>query len=378
MSEKPDFLDLKILEGLGKYGPRNVTDLARKLRLPAETLRKRLKRLNSHIFFKIYASIYHTKLGLKKAIVLASSIPGYEDLLFESLKIHDFWIFVSRCYGINEGCVGIYTIPKDYCAEFERFLNQVKKMGIARDVEVFWSTCFQTVNSKCNWFDPQSASWNFQWKEWIDEIPTRGTRLPYTLVDPEGFPVEGDKIDVLILKELEKDPTVTFAHLADILRISPQLIRYHYQKHIIERGLLEGFQVGTFHFGRAISDLFYFIFKFESKENLARFALSLMDKPFALGLGKILGKNWLLGYLCFPKQEFRRFIGNLSKLIKKGLLESYQYVIHDLETASRQTISYEFFKDGKWIYNHEKHIQDLQNLVKNAKTLKGSVVKKFA
>jgi DNA-binding Lrp family transcriptional regulator len=377
MSKKLDFKDLRILEGLAIYGPRNVSEVARKLNMPMETLRKRLKRLRSKIFLKTHVNLYHTNLGLKKAVVFAEAVPGYEDLLFNCLKQNDFWIGVIRGYGMFEGCVGIFTIPKDYCSEFEQFLKEIKQLSIARDIQVFWSTCFHSVHSRCNWFDPKSGTWTFQWDSWIDEVRSERTKLPYTLIDPKDFPVLGDQIDVLILKESEKDATISFEKLAKMLKMSPQLARYHYQKHIIERGLIESFEVTAFHFGRAVSDFFFFIFKFDSFEKLAKFASSLLDKSFVKGIGKILGENTLFGYLYLPKSEFRRFLNALSKLVKTGFLESYRYVIQDLEASSRQTISYEYFKDGKWAYNHKKHLENLQNLVRNAKTRRSEAIEKY-
>jgi len=367
MQEKLNYTDLRILEGLGIYGSRNVTGVARNLGFPPETVRKRLKRLSSQLFLRFNINIYHTNLGLKKAVILAEAIPGYEQLLFDSVRANDFWIAVARCYGMFEGCVGVYTIPKDHCAEFEQFLDEVKNLGAARSVQVFWSTCFQTVHSRCNWFDPKSEAWNFDWDKWIEEIPTEGTTLPYTLVDPDDFPIRGDQMDVLILKELEKDATISFTDLARILGVSPQLLRYHYQNHVIERGLMEGFEVTAFHFGRDVSDFLFFIFKFDDKEKLAKFASSLMDKPFAKGLGKILGENALFGYIYLPRSEVRRFIDVLSKLVRSNFVESYRYAIQDLKASLRQTISYEYFRNKSWIYDHKKHIQNLRDLVESAK-----------
>ena len=360
------------------YGPRNVSEVARKLSMPGETLRKRLRRLSSQFFLRFNINIYHTNLGLKKAVVFAEAVPGYEDLLFDCLKQNDFWIGIARCYGMFEGCVGVFTIPKDYCNEFNRFVKEMKQLGMARDVQVFWSTCFHSVHSRCNWFDPQSETWIFQWNKWIDEIKSERTKLPYTLVDPKDFPVLGDEIDVLILKELEKDATISLTNLAKILKISPQLVRYHYQRHIIGKGLIESFEVTAFHFGRAVSDFLFFIFKFDSFEKLAKFASSLLDKSFVKGLGKILGENALFGYLYLPKSEFRKFLKVLSKLFRTGFLESYRYVIQDFGASSRQTISYEYFKDKTWIYDHQRHIESLQKLIRNAKTRKSDVIKKYA
>lgn len=363
MSQNLDFSDLRILEGLAKYGPRNVTEVARKLDIHPETLRKRLRSLSSQFFLRFNANIYHTKLGLKKAVVFAESIPGYEDLLFNCLKTNDFWIAVTRCYGMNEGCLAIYTIPKDYCTKFHQFLDELERIGVARSVRVFWSTCFQSVQSRCNWFDPESETWKFQWDKWVEEIADEGTDLPYTLVEPKDWSVECDRTDVLILKELEKDATISFVDLAKKLEVSPQLVGYHFRNHLQRRGLMEGFEVTAFHFGMDKSDFFVFVFNFDSYGNLAKFASSLLDKPFTKALGKILGNNALYGYMYLPKSEFRRFIDALSKLVRNGLLQSYRYLIQDLTKSSRATIPYQCFKDGAWIYDHENFIEHLHKLV---------------
>jgi len=360
------FQDLRVLEGLAEYGPRNISEVARKLGIPAETLRKKVKRLSSQIFLRTNVNIYHTSLGLKKAVVFAEAISGYEDLLLDCLKQNGFWIFLGRCYGMFEGCVGIFTIPKDYLSEFEQFLNQIKRLGVAKNVEVFWSTCFHSVHSRCNWFDKQLKYWNFQWDNWIKETKNEKTKLPYTLVDPKDFPILGDEIDILMLKELEKNATIKTARLAEMLKISPQLARYHFHEHLVGRGLIESFEVSAFHFGRETSDFYFFIFSFDNHEKLAKFASSLLDKPIAKALGKILGKNALYGYIYLPRSEFRNFLKALSKLVKTGFLDSYRYVIQDLENSSRQTISYEYFKNGSWIYDHKKHMENLQNAVRNA------------
>ena len=356
--------DLRILEDLATYGPRNVSEVARKLNMPAETLRKKLKRLRSQIFLRTHVNIYHTNLGLRKAVVLAEAFSGYEDLLFNCLKQNGFWIAITRCYGMFEGCASVFTIPKIHCSEFEQFLNQIKKSGVAKNIDIFWSTCFHSVNSRSMWFDKQLGYWNLQWDDWIEEIKNEQTKLPYTLIEPEDFPILGDEIDVLMLKELEKDATVKIAKLAEMLKISPQLARYHFHEHLIGKGLIESFEVSAFHFGRGVSDFYFFIFSFDSYEKLAKFASSLLDKPFVKTLGKILGKNALYGYIYLPRLEFRNFLKALSQLVKTGFLESYRYVIQDLENSSRQTFPYEYFKNGSWIYDHKKHMENLQNVVR--------------
>lgn len=366
MNPRLDSTDVKILKCLGIYGPRNITDVARKLGMPCETVRKRVKRLISHFSLKFPGNVYHTNLGLKKAFVFADAVPGCEQILFNCLKTNDFWIYVGRYYGRYEGCYAIYTIPKEHTDEFEEFVNQLENIGIARNIWVLWSTCLHTVNVTENWFDPESKTWIFQWDKWIEEIPTKGTKLPYTLVDPKDFPLKADYIDILILTELEVDSTITLREIAKMLNMTPEAIAYRYKNHILKHGLFEKSQIFFPRFDKATSDFFVFTFRFDENEKMARFALSLLDKPFVYALGKILGEYALIAHIYLPRNEFRRFIHSLSELVRRGILQTYEYIIEDFKMKAAQTISFEFFKDKRWLYEHDKHIKKLLDLAKCA------------
>ena len=365
MRRKLDLLDVKILEGLGKYYPRNISEVAKKLNMPRGTLFSRIKTLSSYFYLRLVTNVYITKLGLKKAVVFAKATPGDEDLLFNCMKLNKFYTYLSRCYGSFEGCLGMYGIPKDHTLKFEQFIQEIKRLGVAYDVQILWSTCFYTVNRTSNWFDGSSQTWTFPWDKWVEEIQTEGTRLPYALVDPKDFPIKADETDLFIIKELEKDATISLTAIADKLGTTLQNVSYHYNLHVIKNGLLENFQVFIFPFDRTASDMFFFTFKFDNIEKITKFALSLLDKPFVYIVGKVLGENTITTQVYLPRPEFRNFIDNLLKLIRAGFLQNYNYVVQDIRSGkwSRETIPYEFFKNGSWAYDHREHIRSLHNLV---------------
>lgn len=364
MLKKLELRDLKTVEALEVEGPRNITKVARKLGIPAETLRKRVRRMTSRYSWRFHLNIYHANLGLKKAVVFAQAIPGKENLLFDSMKAHDYWLYVNRSYGMNEGCMALYTIPSNHTDNFETFVKHLEEIGVAAKTQIFWSTCFHYVHLTSSWFNKASKTWNLPLEEWAKQIPKQGTKLPITLRDPEDFPIKGDRTDILILKEMEKNPLVRMTNLAKKIGISQQLAAYHYLRHIQEQGLIESFEISFSYFDKASSDDFMFVLEFDSHEKLAKFASSLLDKPFARGLGKVLGKNTLLAHLYLPKIEFRKFVDILSGFIRSGLLKTYSYVIVDPTASKRQTISYEYFEKGKWLYEHEKMIKNLEKTVK--------------
>jgi DNA-binding Lrp family transcriptional regulator len=365
LPKKLDDLDVKILEALSSYGPRNITEIAKKVGISIEAVRLRIKRLSSLFWLGMSANIYHTYLGLKKAVVFFEAAPGYEDLLIEFLEIRGFCIYLTRCYGMYEGYVGIYIIPVGHETEFEEFLYEVKRLGLVRSIQTYWSTCFHTVGRTSKWFDFKSETWLFPWDEWIEEIKAKGTELPYTLIDPKEFPVKADEIDLLILKELEIDATTSLTTIAKKIGKKLQTVKYHYEKHCIGRGLIETFMIFIMPYEREISDLYFFLFKFASIEQLAKFALSLLDKPFVYIVGKIRGQNSIIAQIYLPKPEFRKFIDTLAKLIRMGLLEGYNYVVQDIREGTwfREELHPELFKHGIWIYDHKKHIKDLHDAV---------------
>jgi DNA-binding Lrp family transcriptional regulator len=357
-------LDIRIIEALSSMGPRNLSKAAESLGIKRETLAFRMKRMakNPRVFLRCHANVYHTNLGLKKAAVFAVAIPGKEQVLFECLKANGFWLYIGRSFWGVEGCDAVYAIPVEHCAEFEEFVYELKRLNVARDVQILWSTCFQGGRVTGKWFDKEKEQWIFPWDDWVKEIQNASTQLPYTLVEPEAFVNYADYNDVFILKELEKDATISLPQIASKLEITSQCVGMHFRDHVISKGLLEGYQIFILPFDMPC-DMLIFVISFHNFEMMARFANSLLDKPFVIMVGKIFGKNALVTNIYMPRVEFRKFVDTLSLLAKMKLVSDYRYVIQDLRIRSRQTISYEFFKGKEWIYNHKEHLMTLEALV---------------
>jgi len=370
MQNKLDYVDVKILEGLAENGPRNITRLAKQLGISRGTVIFRIKRMSTSFYLRLVTNLYHTNLGMKKVVVYAKAKPGQEDLLLDCMKINKFYIYLSRCFGTFEGCIGIYVIPIKYTTEFESFIKELRSLEVAENISLLWSTCFHTVNRTTVWFDSSCEVWIFPWDEWLEEIFSEAGELPYTLRDPESFTLKADKTDLLILKEMEKDATITLAEIARKLGTTLQNIRYHYERHIIQNRLIEDFQIAILPFERSTSDLFFFTFRFNEEEKMCKFAQSLLDKPFIFIIGKVLGKNAIVTQVYLPRIEFRNFVDALSKLARANFIESYDYVFQDLRPGRwiRETIPYQLFKGGSWIYRHEEHIENLHKLVMSQKT----------
>jgi DNA-binding Lrp family transcriptional regulator len=355
-------IDIKILEALCEHSPRNLSKVAKVVGISRYALEFRLRRMKSspQIFLKMFTSIYHTRIGLKKAVVFIEAQPGMEQFLFEILKINGFWLYICRSYGMGEGCTAVYAVPADHCNEFEEFIYAMKRLGVATRVKIFWSTCFQGGRITSTWFDSQRENWIFSWEEWIREVQTQKTDLPYTLMEPKSYSICADEIDVQMLMWLESDATKSIKEIAETLGIDRQRAHYHYKKHLLERNLIEGFEIFVMRYGDNPFVMAYFILSFHNYETFAKFTKSLLNKFFVLTMGKVLGENALIVEIFLPTGEFRNFIDTLSTMAKMKLVKSYKYAIQDLRRQCRQTFSGEFFRDDSWIYDHKNHMKKLQ------------------
>lgn len=360
---KLDEIDVKILEGLSILGPRSLTPIAKHLQLPARTVRHRVKRMldKSILFLRLHP--YHTNMGLKKVVIFVEAAPGFEDYLLDCLRANDFWIFLCRIYGPYEGCGGTWTIPKENVEDFLSFLNRLKDAGVARRYETMWSTCFEGISVMSRWFSVEDGTWTFNWDEWINEVETIEGDLPFTLVEPRDWPIKVDLEDVLIIKELEKDGRASLTDISKALGISFEKIKYHFSEHVSKLGVIEGYHVEIYRFPFPVCEILFFKFEFDDYDKMAKFALSLLDKPLAYFVGKVLGENALVSQVYLPKWEFRKFIRSLSTLIRRGLLKQYHYVIQDMYQTWRQTIGYEYFESGRWNYDNEKHNEELKKII---------------
>jgi len=359
-----DATNAKIMEGLGKHGPRNILALAKSIGLPPTTVAFRMKKLMKEGVLEIRTNLDYSRLGLMKAVLIAESKPGQKKKLRQVIDNLDYWTYLVRCYGKYDGYYTIFAFPAEYRKELEEYLDIAAQLKWFSRYIFCWTTNFTEVAPNFDWFDFKSKSWNFQWKHWIEEIQNASERLPRELMKPEGYPIRVDEIDVLILKELEKDGTAKFTELAEVANMTPQGVRYRYNKHIAGRGLLTDYEVATLPYPLPTSDMCSFTIDFETEEKLAKFVNSLQDKPFIFSYAKVIGQNSIVAHTYTPKTEFSKLIDSMNRLTEKKLTRSFLYVNLNGVSSQRQTISYEFFKENQWAYPHEEKLEILRKVTR--------------
>jgi len=358
-----DPTNAKILEGLGKHGPRNLLSLAKSIHLPPTTVSFRIKKLIEEGHLKIRSRLDYSKLGLMRATIIAEALPGFEDKLQRLIENIGYWTYVTKCYGRFNGFYSILAFPAENKKELETYLNEALRFKALSHYNLYWTTNFCEVAPNFDWFNFDRKEWHFKWHEWISEVLNGSQILSQRLLDPEGYPITADEVDLLILKELEKNGAVGFTQLAKVVGTTPQGIRYRYYKHVVKRKLIADYEVSIFPYPLQVSDMCSFVIDFENENVLARFSNTLNDKPFVLSFAKVIRQNSLIVHTYTPKLEFPHLIESLSRLTRENIISNFFYATLDILSFKRQTVAYDLFKEGTWSYNQRDSVEKLKKSI---------------
>src|SRR5947208_13045843 len=118
--------NIAILRTMKQHGPRNLLGIARKAKLPYTTVYNRVTKLESQGVLKTWIQPNCPKIGLSRAVVLATPHPGKEIFTREALKIPGFWLRIARCIGDCNGYYSLHGIPT---ASRQEFRSEERRVG---------------------------------------------------------------------------------------------------------------------------------------------------------------------------------------------------------------------------------------------------------
>ena len=356
-----DETNAKLLEALGEIGIRNITLLANSTKLPVTTVSFRLKKLMKEKVL-VTSNPDLSKLGLAKAFLIATAPLGRQTTLLETIRNTDYWTYIIRCYGKFDGYCAYFAFPASHMKELEKYIKEAKNLQVFTHSQFFWTTNSRVIPPNFSLYDFKKKEWTILWEKWVNDVLTGSSELPEAIKEPYEYQVLVDKKDLLIIKELQKDESIEFKKLAEIVGITPQSVSFRYHKHILGRNLIIDHVVDVYPFPPLLSDLYVFIINFNNEKNLAKFANACENSPFVVSYSKIIGRDSLIVNVYILKTDFPNLIKALNSLFTKNLIKSFTYATLDPTSYRRQTISYEYFENGKWIYASEEKIKKLREI----------------
>ncbi len=358
-----DETNFRIIQRIKECGPRNLQKVALKAKTPYPTVHARVSKLEKEGILRTWASPSYSKIGLIRAIVLLTPIPGKDLLAEEALEIPGYWLRIMRCMGECNGYYSVHAVPESNRSDFQQYLDHLISSNVARDYRIYWLEDQQTSIPNFEYYDVSAGKWRFAWETWLRQFSDHKLSIPAKIDLRKLSKPPFDKKDLIILKELMKNARITLAALARILGTTLPGAKYRFDK-MRERGLIQEFVVEFLPYSPEISDLYEIRLDFKDE----RFLLSKMNAflvlPFTLHQSRIRGMNSVAARVYLPRGEMSNLYALLSRLVRNGILTNFAYLLLDPLSIKTQTFSYEYYDDEKgWHYDNNGYINRLQNLV---------------
>ncbi len=354
-------MNIKIFSAMWKLGPRNLLEVSRQTGIPFTSVYHRVERIEKEGELA-YLTPKLSRLGMMRAVVLATARLGCEEAVTQALKAPNLWQTVNSCEGTFTHD-SVHAIPAPFINEFREYMRQLAKSGLIRRYKIILTGDYVPNFPDFNYYDAVTREWTFPWDQWFTEITNADPRK--TIDDPSEYEVSVDKKDLLIIKELQINARKSFAELAPKVGISLHGVKYHFDKKLVPDGLIQNIQFNVVPYPKEVTAFHEIMLEFNSKLDLNKFYSVIPELFFVVGTSKVLERNAILLRTYILESQLSKLLAFFSELAKAGLLQSYSAVRKDLKSRISQTISYELFDDEEgWTFSLEKCLEELSTLRK--------------
>ena len=326
----------RILEIIQSYqGLPTISDLARTLNVHISSIWYKIKRLRTG-GFAFGADVDHYKLGLIKLLVFLDRVLSPSEIPSTFLRYY--------APVVPKGLFLIYYLPLTY--DIEDILKHLPKTYL----EQYWIV-EETYYSKPKY----SMYYNFNEKRILFNWSLMERRFHEKLgkvmfIKPEA-PSRVDLIDLLIVKELEKNPFISLREVQLKIRMHGINIKYsrvlrHFKNHLLNRGVIRGIKLRLIPLPSEYNTLFIARI---SGESTALFSLisTLLEHPAFTTANVSFKKNRIFIAGVIPLSEVVTLTSFIESL--KGIRD-VEVKLLDRKRRIAFTIPYarEFYH-GRWI-----------------------------
>jgi len=228
----------KLAKCIAEVGPQ-INLIARTTQQYKESVRYRYHKFVVDRGLTIQASPNYSKLGFRRLIILAKFANDFEvqapvilSAMSEFCYLHSFTrTILSHEYIIHVAVPGELS---DRCASLFRKLGE---MGLFTGLKILEFQEMRNPPMKAEYYDFTTGNWSFAWPEVQSKTPALASAARQEV---EKY----DKLDLLILKELEIDANRTLVKISDNVKVNSKTLEFHFISHVQARGLIKSYKIG--------------------------------------------------------------------------------------------------------------------------------------
>ena len=359
-----DELNIKIVLAMHQIGPRNLLEIARQIRIPWTTVYSRVRKLEEQFAPLTYVNPAFSRIGLVRIAVFALATPGKESITDELLRLPNFWSSTSSTESpFNH--YSVHAVPINYVSKFKEYLKRLQELGIVQRCLTTEVSDSHRAFPSFEFFDPKARMWLLDWDRWLkDSMEPRKT---LAISDPPSYEVMADKMDLLILKELQKNGRKRFTEISKVLGVTLQAVKHRFDSNIVKKGMIQHYVFKFVPYPVELSDLREVRLEFPDGRSMNRFFSAGINFPFVQSMSKVLGKTALMMRTIVPQASQREFFGFISNLAKRGLISDYSTIRLHPESQRRQTMSHELYDNELgWQWDLNKCLSTAERVVKHS------------
>jgi DNA-binding Lrp family transcriptional regulator len=335
---------------LAKTGP-NINEIARATSCHKETVRYRYHRFFRERGITVQAMPDYGKLGFKRLILVLKLAPSYEHIakdvftaLSGSCYLHSYTrVMLRGTYLVH------VAVPGELAERCARVYADLQSAGLFVELEILVFEEMRNPPMKPERFDFVRSSWSVDW----ESLKPADSAQPLTAIrGPEKY----DRVDLLILKELEKDAGRTLVKMVSNLNVSLNALEFHRREHVDARSLIKGYRLiwqGT-HYDlerqRAVSRKDYLeltiLLEGGTRDEVSELIMMLNRMPFLWSEAR--GEAYC-AEIFVPTYEFAGLLAYLDEFVSR-VGEKLRIFMMDQNHAVRFVISYDLFdaESKKW------------------------------
>ncbi|MGA2663449.1 MAG: AsnC family protein [Nitrososphaerales archaeon] len=297
-----------------------------------------------------------------------------------------FWAMSDLSYAVafelaipDDFYMLVATVPEEFVEDYKSFILRLTEMGLFESTELYEFDRFRRAPMRGDFYDFDERRWDYDWKSPVpieqDEMqppPTKRARF--------------DKIDLLILKELQRDATkslkeVNAAINSKHFELNYKTMNWHYQHHIVRQGLIDGYSVrwpGT-KYNQSLDkpehrQHRYLMLELVVREVTPNETLQLTGKahqtPFLWS--ETVGKDYFAQF-AFPLESMIEALEYLREVMHPFARRASHYFI-DQKNSVVFAVPYNLWNNGdkKWTFEPGPTLARFENLVLKVKNGAGT------
>ncbi|MEM3404465.1 MAG: hypothetical protein QXJ17_08025 [Nitrososphaeria archaeon] len=335
-----------IVEAIKKYGPKNVSEIARATGIPTETVRYRIKNQLKDMGIRFHVSINYLKLGLIRSwILLDFSIQSLKNApeFLDMLAKRGYLTYYAKVipYGFY---IAISTLPYAAISRYRDLLDEFVRLDILKEYRMIDLQYLKHLSLRPEYYDFATRTWSIPWNTIDSNLKKDAKSIQ---IDYSRSPI--DRVDLLILKELQINASQSISSISKKLDIPEKQVRYHYKSHLLGSNIVDGYiirwQGDKLHLSNKYILSCFLEFSDLLSSDVPYIHKVLESLPFTWMIALSVDRTKLVSQISVPIAFYHDTLVYLSNKLNI-YKEKYKVYNIDYYNAESYTLPYESYSDN--------------------------------